>query len=842
MSSRRDPLSKVVAATLVAVTTVLLGTYGIFTYRSDAEKQWATLRGLTHVQVNELAVSLALPIWNVDRAQADRVIEAMSRPASVSGILVKTSGESYGLLRQSNGRLVPWNGKSEPADMLVEEQAILFSGKPIGTVRLLVTPEGLRKDLHDSLIEIIATILKVDLLLVVGTYFVLWRKVLNPLVQIERYAVAVGQGQLAPMTEGRGFPAELESLRSCIESMVAELRVQVAQLADNEERFRSIFEAVNDGIMINDIDSGAVIEVNKTMCAMFGYTADELKDSTAGIVSGGGLPFTTEAALSLLKKAAEGEAQLFEWPSRHKDGHLFWTEVNLHAATIGGRRRAIVVVRDITRRKQMEDALKEEKELTDTAINAITGVFFVQDREGQFIRWNAAMERLAGAELFLHERDERNLVHPDDRAYVNQKVAEVFKDGQAEVEARLLIGADVKNYIFNARRMDVRGRPFMVATGVDITEHRHAESEQRRLQSEIARSAAEWKETFDTVTTPILITERNGAVVRFNRAARELTGLAEEKIPGTPVNQIGAGEPWHTAGQLVSYIADEHQGTSAEAKDADGRTWDITVTHFSTPDDGATRFILVMWEITGIVELQESLRRSETMSAMGNLVAGVAHEVRNPLFGISATLDAYHEEMSKPGYAECGATLRQEVNRLIYLMQELLEYGKPGALSIERGSIEEVVGRAIESRQQAARASGVGVVASANHRTPTLLMDPSRLRQVFENLIDNAMQHSDAGAEIQINSTVVEHAGRHWVECRVEDQGPGFAPDDFDRVFEPFFTMRDGGTGLGLSIVQRIVEEHSGKVFAANRPEGGGSIRLLFPLPEADASMSGTVQ
>jgi PAS domain S-box-containing protein len=841
MASRRAPLAKVVAATLVAVTTVLLGTYSIFTYQSDSKRQWANLRGLMQVQINELAVSLALPVWNVDRAQADRVIEAMARPLSVSGILVKTSGESYGLLRQSNGQLVPWNGKSEPADMLVEEQPILFSGHQIGTVRLLVTPELTRSDLRDSLIEIIATILKVDILLVVGTYFVLWRKVLNPLVQIERYAVAVGQGQSAPMTEGHGFPAEIESLRSCIESMVAELRVQVAQLADNEERFRSIFDAVNDGIMINDIDSGAIIEVNATMCTMFGYTAEELKHAGAGMLTGGSVPFTTNDALSMLRKAAGGEEQIVEWQSRHKDGHLFWTEVNLHAAAIGGRRRAIVVVRDISRRKQMEDALKEEKELTDTAIDAITGIFFVQDRRGNFIRWNAAMERLAGAEVFLHERDERNLIHPDDRAYVELKIAEVFEQGQAEVETRLVLGGEVKNYLLNARRMDVRGRPFMVATGVDITEHRHAEAEQRRLQTEIARSAAEWKETFDTVTTPILITERNGAVVRLNRAARELAGLAEEKIKGTRVNEIGAGEPWQTAGQLISYIAGEDQGTSAEAKDADGRTWDITVTDFSTPHEGETRFILVMWEITGIVELQESLRRSETMSAMGNLVAGVAHEVRNPLFGISATLDAYHEEMSMPGYAECGATLRQEVNRLIYLMQELLEYGKPGAMSIERGSIEEVVARAIESRQQAARVSGVGVVARGNH-TPTLLMDQPRLRQVFENLIDNAMQHSDPGSEIQINSGVVEHAGRHWVECRVEDEGPGFAPDDFDRVFEPFFTMREGGTGLGLSIVQRIVEEHSGKVFAANRPEGGGSIRLLFPLPDSDASIPGSVQ
>lgn len=230
------------------------------------------------------------------------------------------------------------------------------------------------------------------------------------------------------------------------------------------------------------------------------------------------------------------------------------------------------------------------------------------------------------------------------------------------------------------------------------------------------------------------------------------------------------------------------------------------------------------------------------MSAMGTLVAGVAHEVRNPLFGISATLDAFHEEMSQPGYAECGATLRQEVNRLIHLMQELLEYGKPPALTIERGNINEVVKLAVESRRPAAHAAGVELRTNMKAGMPALLMDQSRLRQVFENLIDNAVQHSETGGTVRISGAVADHAGRQWVECHVDDEGPGFPPQTLDRVFEPFFTQREGGTGLGLSIVQRIVEEHSGKVSAANRPEGGGRIQVLFPLADNGTSAKYTEQ
>jgi len=703
----------VVATTLVVVTTALLGTYSIISYRSDAKRQRDALRALTVVQADELSVALALPVWNIDRAQINRVITAMARPKSVYGIRVFAANETFGRAHNSLGEIVPWDGKSAPGDMLVAERQIEFGGNQIGTVSLLVTTKGLQKDLRDTLIRIVGTIVGVDVLLVLCTYLLLWRAVVRPLTGIEKYAVAVSKGAGSTPPPASGF-TELESLRACIETMVRQLDHRYAEL-------------------------------------------------------------------------------------------------------------------------------KEQEEFTNTAINTIGGVFFVQDREGRFVRWNDTMLRLAGGEQLLLERANRSLVHPDDRARVNQKLEEMFAVGQAAIEVRLVLSDEVKNYIISGRRMDVGGQQFLVATGVDITERRQAEAEQKRLQEAVERSAAEWKETFDTVTTPILITERSGAVVRVNRAAIELCRLTSEQLAGKTIEEISAGEPWQTAAQLINYIAGERTGTTAETRDTDGRTWDIIVSRFSTANDGDERFILVLWEITGIVELQESLRRSETMSAMGTLVAGVAHEVRNPLFGISATLDAFAEEMSQPGYVECAATLRQEVNRLIHLMQELLEYGKPPALHIERGDIREVVSLAVESRRAVARGAMVEIQNGMTRAMPTLLMDRSRLRQVFENLIDNAIQHSEPGEVVRVTGSVVEHAGRHWVECIVDDEGPGFPPGALDRVFEPFFTQREGGTGLGLSIVQRIVEEHSGKVFATNRPEGGGRIRVLFPLADNGTSSLKTI-
>jgi len=712
MAARTFSVANVLAATLVTVTTILFGALGVVSYINERDDARERLRHGVDAQASELAAALALPVWNIDRAQIDKILDSQEQTPQVQAVIVEAAKQVQGRARDREGRFVRSDGRVSPAGFVIAIRPISFSGERIGTVRLYATQRYIHEQLRDSLISMGLTALAIDFLLILSVYLVLWRTVVRPLTDIEKYAVAVSTafpGQ-SPSPPALGFTRELESLRSCIETMVRQLDHRYADL-------------------------------------------------------------------------------------------------------------------------------KEHEELTETAVNAMTGVFFVQDRQGNFFRWNEAMQRLAEAEIPMDLRPGRTMVHPDDRDIVERAVERVFAIGHAEVEARIKVGLEFKSYVFSARRMDVRGQQFLVSTGVDITERREAEAEQRRLQEEIARSADEWKATFDTVSTPILITERDGAVIRGNRAALELSSLTEERIRGTRVDQINDQEPWQTAAQLVSYLADEVHGTSAETRDEGGRTWDITIARLSTPSETSERCILVFWEITGIVELQESLRHSETMSAMGTLVAGVAHEVRNPLFGISATLDAYDEEMSRPGYAECGATLRQEVNRLIHLMQELLEYGKPGALSIERGSIAAVVDRAVESRRQTAREAGVALVNTVASGTPPLLMDASRLRQVFENLIDNAVQHSERGGNVTIAGSVTEHAGRHWLECRVEDDGPGFSAETLDRVFEPFFTQREGGTGLGLSIVQRIVEEHSGKVFAANRPEGGGSIRVIFPLPENEMTM-----
>jgi signal transduction histidine kinase len=230
------------------------------------------------------------------------------------------------------------------------------------------------------------------------------------------------------------------------------------------------------------------------------------------------------------------------------------------------------------------------------------------------------------------------------------------------------------------------------------------------------------------------------------------------------------------------------------------------------------------------VNLQLELQRREALSAMGALVAGVAHEVRNPLFGISASLDAFAARFGSDGpNAGYVATMREQVGRLGQLMKELLDYGRPIAAELTRVSLSGVATTAVAACDELAERSGVSVELVCAPVADAVLGDETRLVQVLQNLVQNAIQHSPRGGRVWLEVRSERREQKPGACCTVRDSGPGFDPIQLPRVFEPFFSRRRGGTGLGLSIVHRIVEQHEGLVEAANHAEGGAVVSVWLP-------------
>ncbi|HEX5759901.1 MAG TPA: ATP-binding protein [Thermoanaerobaculia bacterium] len=351
-----------------------------------------------------------------------------------------------------------------------------------------------------------------------------------------------------------------------------------------------------------------------------------------------------------------------------------------------------------------------------------------------------------------------------------------------------------------------------------------------RVKGAITRAAREWQLTFDSIELPILLLDGRGRVQRMNRAAMELSGAGYRDRLGRRVVEVGPGEPWRAAAEAAEAARATGAALSRQATGSDGRTWDLAASLVRFPLEPDDRVIVVAREISETVRLQESLRYSQLMSAMGVLVGGVAHEVRNPLFGISAALDAFTACFGERAeYQEYIDVFRSQVDRLNGLMRDLLEYGKPPGAELLPGALAEVLAEGVAACAPLASRAGVEVACRVAAPLPPVRMDRGRLVQVFHNLVENAVQHSTRGGRVRVAAA----ADGDWIVCTVEDSGPGFAEGDLERLFEPFFSRRHGGTGLGLSIVQRIVEEHRGRIAAGNLPGGGAVLELRLPAADS---------
>jgi len=371
------------------------------------------------------------------------------------------------------------------------------------------------------------------------------------------------------------------------------------------------------------------------------------------------------------------------------------------------------------------------------------------------------------------------------------------------------------------------GRVARLTIGFDSTDRVKAEEALAASNAALQRAAAEWQTTFDTVDVAIAVLDAStGEVVRMNHAARLLMG---EASPRGPLRELIASEPWRTAALLLPRVQRTRAPALEQARQ--GRnTWLVSLSPVESWPGAGAAVILLARDVTPLVELQDSLRRSEAMSAIGSLVAGVAHEVRNPLFGMTATLDALGSRLGPVPEAEPFLRmLRRELDRLNTLMGDLLDYGKPPATQLSREPLAPVIQAAVRACVARAGQRNVQIDNAVGDEVGELRMDAARIAQVFQNLVENAVQHTPPGGRVRVEASDGEVGGAPSVEVRVLDGGHGFRPDDLPRIFDPFFTRRRGGTGLGLSIVQRITEQHGGIVEAGNRPEGGAVVTVRLP-------------
>ena len=234
--------------------------------------------------------------------------------------------------------------------------------------------------------------------------------------------------------------------------------------------------------------------------------------------------------------------------------------------------------------------------------------------------------------------------------------------------------------------------------------------------------------------------------------------------------------------------------------------------------------------------LQTELRRSERLAALGKLLAGVAHEVRNPLAGIRSTVQLWQRGIGPD--SESFEDLLAEVDRLDGIVERLLHFSRADAQDLRPGDLNAVVAESARLARVAAGSQGVRVDLDLDPALGPVAMAPPALVQVFRNLTTNALHAMPEGGVLRLATRL--DAPRGLAEVSVSDTGSGLSQDMLTHVFEPFYTTKAGGTGLGLAIAREIALAHRGDLRAANKADGRGAVFTLT-LPAVPTGSQGDV-
>jgi len=223
----------------------------------------------------------------------------------------------------------------------------------------------------------------------------------------------------------------------------------------------------------------------------------------------------------------------------------------------------------------------------------------------------------------------------------------------------------------------------------------------------------------------------------------------------------------------------------------------------------------------------EQLRRADRLSALGELSAGLAHEVRNPLGSIEGAVQILgRRDLAEETRQEFTEMASREVARLKGLLTHFLEFARPQAPRVVASDIGLLLQSVAKLASETARMAQVEIVVEAPAAVPSISVDPEQIRQVLLNLAINATQAMPTGGRITLRAL----RDGESVRIEVEDEGVGIPTEDLERVFDPFFTTRSNGTGLGLSIAYQIVSQHGGHIAARKNPERGMTFVVTLPI------------
>jgi PAS domain S-box-containing protein len=401
--------------------------------------------------------------------------------------------------------------------------------------------------------------------------------------------------------------------------------------------------------------------------------------------------------------------------------------------------------------------------------------------------------------------------------------------------------------VFDGVRVETGGELALLDRVDELARQLSSAIENMQLLDDVQRSRRELEDTFDSIVHLVVVYDGRGRIVHANEAFATRLKLTRDQLIDRPIAECIGPE---LAAWLAEHDASDvrREGDAPWAREIVDPVLNgpflVTLTDLLNQSRERVGSVIVARDLTPQSkleaereELRKRLTQSEKLAALGQFVAGIAHELNNPLQGVLGHLELMRATGAFPKHLRREVqTIYREADRAAKIVRNLLVFAGSRRLARRSVSLPAVLKKVIALRQAVCRSLEIEVVRHYDDTLPRVQSDPLLLHQVFLNMVMNA-EHAIAatGRPGRIEVTAVHSVSKDCIIATLRDTGQGIAPDTLPRIFEPFYTTKEvgQGTGLGLAIAYGIVQEHGGHISAANHPDGGAIFTVELPVAPA---------
>lgn len=487
----------------------------------------------------------------------------------------------------------------------------------------------------------------------------------------------------------------------------------------------------------------------------------------------------------------------------------------------------------INKSKQLHSSKEDQKRLS-TLINSMIDFVTFKDGEGRWIEANEF-----GLKLFqLENVDYRGKKDSDLAEYSpfyadalrNCEVTdeETWKNGTITRAEEIVPMPDGPPKTFDTIKVPLfhtdGSRQGLVIIGRDITE-------KIQLARQLEESRQQYKSLFDYSPDIIYMLDLHGNISNLNPHFEVITGFKRDEMIGKNIATILPQKYKRHLHKFISTVTKESKPVMYELKIPDARENIMILQCTSVPivvNGNTTGIIGYGRDVTEMRKTEERLRRTEKLSVVGELSASVAHEIRNPLTSLKGFVQLMQTD--DPKHQAYYQIMLDELNRINHIVGELLLLAKPQHLKLKTAVVQNLLNDCISLLRTEARLYNVQIEAFLPDEDIVMDCEPNQLKQLFINLIKNAVEASVNGGIVMVT---LEQDGTDQLLITIKDNGCGISKERLKRLGEPFYSSKEKGTGLGLTVSFKIVQAHKGTIHFESQKQIGTTVSIYFPLSQS---------